>query len=326
MSADTLPTGFITVPLEDAPPEAGPPRLRSVTAAELLTMSLPPRACALEPVIPLPGLAMIYAPRGAGKTFVALSIGHAVASGGTVLKWRAPAPRRVLYVDGEMPAAQLQERLARLIRGASTHPPEADFLRFLAADLAAEGLPSIARPETQRALEAELAATKAEVVILDNLSTLAAGLRENEADDWGDLQTWLLRLRRLGKSVVLVHHAGKAGQQRGTSRREDALDTVIALRRAGDYVPTQGASFECHIEKARGLAAGPAAAPFSASLIETPEGGLTWAWADLADAQRERAAEMLASGMSIRDVAEETGLSRSAVHRMKQAGAANGRA
>ena len=325
MAPDILPEGFVVVPVEDEPPAEAEPRLRSVTAADLLTMSLPQRAYALEPVMPMPGLAMIYAPRGIGKTFVALSIALAIASGGAALKWRAPAPRRVLYIDGEMPAAQIQERLARLLRGASTHPPEEDFLRFIAADLAPEGLPSIARPETQRALEAEMAATGAEVVILDNLSTLAAGLRENEGDDWGELQAWLLRLRRLGKGVILVHHAGKAGQQRGTSRREDALDTVIALRRPGEYVPTQGACFECHIEKARGLAAGPAAAPFSASLIETPDGGLTWSWADLAAAQRERAVELLAAGMSIRDVGEETGLSRSVVHRMKQAGAVNAR-
>jgi putative DNA primase/helicase len=159
MAPDILPEGFVVVPLEDAPPAEAEPRLRSVTAAELLTMSLPPRACALEPVMPLPGLAMIYAPRGIGKTFTALSIALAIASGGAALKWRAPAPRRVLYVDGEMPAQQLQERLARLLRSTSTHPPEADFLRFIAADLAPEGLPSIARPETQRALEAEMAAT-----------------------------------------------------------------------------------------------------------------------------------------------------------------------
>ena len=32
------------------------------------------------------------------------------------------------------------------------------------------------------------------------------------------------------KTVLFVHHSGKGGQQRGTSRREDVLDTVIALR------------------------------------------------------------------------------------------------
>ena len=98
-----LPPGFIEVPAADAPE---PPRLRSVTAAELLMMNLPPREYALEPVLPCPGLVMIYAKRGHGKTFTAQSIPLAVASGGAALKWRAPAPKRVLYVDGEMPAAQ----------------------------------------------------------------------------------------------------------------------------------------------------------------------------------------------------------------------------
>jgi putative DNA primase/helicase len=314
----------LTFPVERE--AASAPRLRSVTAEELLTLTLPQREYPLAPVLPLPGLAMLYAPRGAGKTFTALSIALAVASGGAALKWRAPKPRRVLYVDGEMPAGQMQERLARLIRAADAHPPEADFLRFISADLEPEELPSIARPETQRALEAEMAATGAEVVIFDNLSTLATGPRENESDDWVDLQTWFLRLRRLGKSVILVHHAGKAGQQRGTSRREDALDTVIALRRPADYGPERGAAFETHLEKARGVT-GADATPFAAELVETPDGGLTWAWRDLGDERRARAIELLAAGMSIRDVAEETGLSRSAVHRLKQAqGAAHGRA
>jgi RecA-family ATPase len=55
---------------------------------------------------------MLYAWRGVGKTHVALGIGFAVASGGTFLGWQATAPRRVLYLDGEMPGASLQSRLA----------------------------------------------------------------------------------------------------------------------------------------------------------------------------------------------------------------------
>jgi hypothetical protein len=68
------------------------------------------------------------------------------------------------------------------------------------------------------------------------------------------MQNWLLRLRRKGVAVLLVHHAGVNGRQRETSRREDALDTVIALRRPADYSPEEGARFEVHIEKARTLA------------------------------------------------------------------------
>lgn len=304
---------------------ARPAPLRCVTAEELLTMQLPRRQHALAPVLPLPGLAMLYAPRGMGKTYLALTIAHAIASGGPVLKWRAPEARRVLYADGEMPAGQIQERLAQIMRGAEAHPPEADFLRFLSADLLPEALPSLAERQMRDALAAELDASGAEVLILDNLSTLAWGVKENEADDWGELQSWLLSLRRAGKHVLLIHHAGKGGQQRGTSRREDALDTVIALRRPNDYDPSEGARFEVHLEKARGVM-GADAAPFSASLMETPDGGAMWAWADLAAAQRDRAAELLADRMSIRDVAEQTGMTKSAVHRLKQQLDAKGRA
>ena len=70
-------------------------------------------------------------------------------------------------------------------------------------------------------------------------------------------QRWLLSLRRRGVSVLFIHHAGKGGQQRGTSRREDILDTVIALRRPHDYSPKEGARFEVHLEKARGLYGSP---------------------------------------------------------------------
>jgi hypothetical protein len=121
----------------------------------------------------------------------------------------------------------------------------------------------------------DVAAADADMLILDNLSTLAGGIRENEADDWEGVQRWLLAQRRAGRLVLIVHHAGKGGQQRGTSRREDVMDTVIALRRPAEYTPAQGARVEIHLEKARGIV-GADAAPFLAELIEAAEGGLTW--------------------------------------------------
>ena len=50
-----------------------------------------------------------------------------------------------------------------------------------------------------------------------------------------------------------VHHANKNGMQRGTSKREDVLDTVIVLKRPADYTPEHGARFEVHFEKSRGF-------------------------------------------------------------------------
>lgn len=289
--------------------------LAPLTAAEFLARDFPIREKLLDPVIPAAGLAMLYAPRGMGKTYAALSIAYAVATGGPALRWNAPKPRRVLYIDGEMPAVTLQERLGAIVAGAGAMPPDDDNLRFLAADLREMGLPNLASEAGQAALAA--AATDAELIVLDNLSSLASGMRENEADDWSPMQHWLLARRRAGQSVLLIHHAGKGGQQRGTSRREDVMDTVIALRRPADYRTEEGARFEVHLEKARGLT-GTDTAPFEAALSTLDNGGMNWSVKDLAKVQEERVRELLASGLSVRQVADEVGMSKSAVQRLKQ--------
>src|SRR5262249_3923318 len=71
---------------------------------EFATLALPPRCHVLKPVLPEKGLAMLFAPRGVGKTYVALAMAYAIATAGRFLRWSAPACRSVLYVDGEMPA------------------------------------------------------------------------------------------------------------------------------------------------------------------------------------------------------------------------------
>ncbi|MFN6253030.1 MAG: AAA family ATPase [Acetobacteraceae bacterium] len=300
----------VSAPLENSSQNA--PRLQTLTADELLHLKLPPREYALAPILPFPGLAMIYAPRGLGKTYLALSISHAIASGSRALRWDSPRPLRVLHIDGEMPAPALQERLAQIIAGSGVALPDANRLRFMIGDLVPNGLPNIAGPGGMRAIEQ--AAADADVILLDNLSTLAAGMRENEADDWGAFQAWLMRMRRAKKLVILIHHAGKGGNQRGTSRREDALDTVIALRRPQDYTPEEGARFEVHVEKARG-AMGPDVAPFEARLVEASKGGLAWVEGPIIDRDLDKALALIADGKSLREAARETGISKSALSR-----------
>lgn len=40
---------------------------------------------------------------------------------------------------------------------------------------------------------------------------------------------------RKGLSVLILEHAGRNGEARGTSKRQDVLDTVIQLKRGEDY-------------------------------------------------------------------------------------------
>jgi putative DNA primase/helicase len=288
-----------------------PPRLRPYDLAELLALSIKARGMVLDPVIPERGLAMLYAARGIGKTHVALGVAHAVACGLPFLAWRAPRPRRVLLADGEMPAAALRERLSAIVAGSGVAPGPG-MLAVLPGDLVDGGIGDLASATVQTELEAQLAGI--ELLVLDNLSSLTSPLREDYSG-WAPVQHWLLQLRRCGISTLVVHHAGKDGEQRGTTRREDMLDTTISLMRPCDYAPGQGARFEVHVEKRRGLL-GLEARSFEARL-ETRDGKARWTTQELINVNGRRVAALLNTGLSIRDVARETGLSKSAVHRLK---------
>jgi hypothetical protein len=272
--------------------------LRPITAHELLATYFPPRETVLTPWLPEKGLAMIYGPRGIGKTHLTLGVAYAIATGGPFLRWRAPKPRRVVILDGEMPAVALRERLAEIAGRETPEPPAADYLRLVAMDLQERGL-DLSDEDHQHELETHLEGV--DVIIADNISTLCQGGRENEAESWLPVQQWALCQRRRGRSVLFMHHAGKGGAQRGTSRREDVLDTVIALRRPDDYQPGEGARFALHFEKSRGFH-GDEAKPFEARL--TPGG---WTTRDLADADMARVVVLSGEGLSVRDIAAELG-------------------
>jgi hypothetical protein len=281
--------------------------------AELLALDIPERGMVLDPIIPEKGLALLYAVRGTGKTHVALGIAHAVATGGTFLNWRAPQPRRVLLVDGEMPVSDLRDRLRCIVAGTGV-AAAAGMLKVLAGDLLEDGVGDLAHPQVQRKVERCL--DGAELLILDNLASLMPGQRESDTVGWTTMQQWLLRLRRRGVSVLVVHHAGKNGEQRGVSNREDLLDTSISLRRPSDYSPAEGARFEVHVAKGRGLRGAPAL-PFEA-MLATRQDMTAWTVKPIEDVERTRVAALLADGLSIRDIAEETGIARSTVHRLKK--------
>ena len=287
--------------------------LVALTVGDLLAMEIPPGELLLDPIIPSKGIVMIYSKRGVGKTFVGLGIAYAVATAGAYLRWRAPKARRVLLIDGEMPLVALQERLAMIVKSNGVEPPAPDYIRIIAADYQPNGIPDLATPEGQQAIE-EYIAQGVDLVILDNSSTLCRAGKENEGESWLPVQEWVLSLRRRGISTLIIHHAGKGGAQRGTSRREDVLDVILSLRHPDDYSPTDGARFEVHFEKARRVY-GDAAKPFEAKL-EVRNGIMVWTMLDIASVEAARAASLKAEGYSIRDIAAETGMSKSRVDRL----------
>ena len=279
---------------------------------EFLTNDLPAREEILSPWLLSQSLSMIYSWRGVGKTHVALGIAYAIASGSSFLGWKAATARKVLYIDGEMPAPALQERLAAIV-AASDVQPELSMLNIVTPDLQSGAMPDLATREGQDVVNGVIG--HAEVVIVDNLSCLVrGGGRENDAESWLAVAEWGLSMRAQGRSVLFIHHSGKTGTQRGTSKREDLLDTVICLKRPCDYTPIDGAVFEVHYEKARNLF-GTDTDPFEAKLATTEKGLQAWTMRKVSATNFDKVVALAKEGLTQPEISAELGINRSNVSR-----------
>ena len=216
-------------PIATAKPDVASPKWlelldrATVTSSELASMQLTPRKPLLGVWLCEGDYGIIFAARGVGKTWLGLAIAKAVSTGGKIGEWQAPEPAKVLYVDGEMPADLVRDRDKGLGEG------EIEFLNHAILFDRTEKVLNMSDATLQDALLERCIRDAIKLVILDNLSTLASGVKENDSFEWELLHNWLLRFRRHGIAVILIHHAGRNGEARGTSKREDAAFWVIAL-------------------------------------------------------------------------------------------------
>lgn len=216
---------------------------------DLLSKKIEPPKSMLGPWLLDGNMALVHAWRGTGKSFFVHGIAIAVAGGTSFLGWNAYSARRVLIIDGELTEPMLQDRISKLICSMKVRPSR-EMLKFVSLDSQPNRImPNLALEQDREALRA--AAMDAELIIIDNLSSLNRSGRENEAESWKTIAPWFFELRSLGKSIILVHHSNKSGGQRGTSAKEDPMDTVIALRRPEGLDDTEGAVFEVEFEKKR---------------------------------------------------------------------------
>lgn len=229
----------------------------ALSLGELMGMELPEQEFIVYPWLPLQALVMLFAARGVGKTWAGLELAISVALGRDYFAWTVPKPRRVLFIDGEMPLNSLKTRLKMLL-GTTPSPPD---LKIISSELLLrDNAPlNISQPHQQQRIDDLLNEMKVlgkapDLIILDNLSSLVTGIDENSNSDLDQFLQWLVKLRSQGYSVMAVHHAGKNGDQRGGSRREDLLDTVVKLekRESLNLVTTEGACFEISFTKLRG--------------------------------------------------------------------------
>lgn len=290
---------------------SGEGKLIAYGIRDFLRAEFPASEPLIDPLITRKSLGLCYGWRGIGKTHFTLRLAVCAITGTPFFRYQIPKPLNVLLIDGEMPAQALQERIAAQL--AMTKKDPIGDLRILSYDLQEAGLPNLANPHEQDQFEPFL--HDIDLIILDNLATLARGGKENDSDSWQHIQAWALRQRAAGRAVLFVHHAGKRGMQRGTSAREDVLDLVIRLQKPSDHEPDQGARFEVHFEKNRGFF-GEDARPFECHLLDT-ENGQEWKCLEFEDSL-DRQIQVLRDAdpkISQAEMARELGCHRSSVGR-----------
>ena len=325
--------------LPDAKPKGD---LVILNFAKFLSLEVPPAESIFSPFLMKPSLSEIYAERGIGKTLFALTIAYGIACGGRLFGgvgtdvplWGAERAARVLYIDGEMQVNEMQKRLnaiagGYLAGGFDILNREDNFQIFSFGNYAGEmkncdTTLNLATEEGQAALNPYL--DQIDVLVIDNLATLcrAPKTRSNDEESWLPMQEFLLKLRHRGISVIFLHHAGKGGGQRGTSAKEDILDTVIKLERPKDYEPAEGARFILRFEKSRGLC-GDGVVSLDCQ-ARTTNIGLFWEAKRLSESKEETVRRLLEENknlpiedrLSLRDIADETGVPKSTVARIKK--------
>jgi hypothetical protein len=179
-------------------------------------------------------------------------------------------------------------------------------------------MPDLADPVGQASYLAAIEACEAKVALFDNLSCLrhiSAERPESGAEAWEPIAKFIRRLNRLGIAVIVIHHTGKSGTQRGSSAHTDGMDTVLRLLApgGGQEDPLAELDVEIHFEKHRQFG-GDAVRPLRAKVLMDEDGNARWESVG-SDPLADDVARLRKEGKSIREIAAALRRSKKAVEK-----------
>lgn len=292
-------------------------KMSIISDHKLINTVIEARPFVMKPWLKKGSLNLISAPRGIGKSWLAASMAEAITHNLNIGDWETENPVNCLLVDGEMSADDLQTRLKSLTAGLQT--PEAR-LDILSAELMhQQGYPvlNLADLDRRNALLKFLKQSDYGLVVFDNISALTPGLDENSKQDWDPIAQFLLQVRFLGITVILLHHTGKDTTKggRGTSGREDHMDCCIILSRPINYKQEDGCRFDMEFTKARGIQ-GNSVNPICFSLVNT-DTGLWWETDIKKSFDKEAIIALLGNEIPQKDISAILKVDKSTVSKIK---------
>jgi len=299
-----------------------PPKKKTLEDAilevkEFKIVDLPVKRQIISPWLCEQSIDLITGWRGVGKTWLAMCLLDAVSRGDNFGPWETRTSVPCLYLEGEMAAQDVRERLDALNPDQDRQNP-----LFVYSDAYANslGLPraNLLSEKWRTTMKRVLTTRKIKLWVVDNIASLTGGIDENSKKDWDPINQWLLELRFAGISTMLLHHTNKTGGQRGTSAREDNIDVSITLKRPFDYTAEDGARFIVSFQKARVATRDLSAiGDTQFQLSQDENGGLLWTWGNVRKETRIEVLKLFDEGLKNQDIVTTLNIDKGYVSRIK---------
>jgi 5S rRNA maturation endonuclease (ribonuclease M5) len=293
--------------------------IKGMDISELISTDMPPRECLvgnwLERYAPI----MICGAPKAGKTYFSYALAYAMSQGTAIYKWECPSAVKVCILDGEMRPRMIQERICKQVANAVDVKPE-NLIIFTRESFTNHNvLPPDLSITKERTKLLELV-KDFDVLILDNINVWFRSGNENDTNFWVPVEQFVLELRDRKITPILIHHTTKSSPKSpaGSSKAERIPEVIIVLEKIGN---DNGAYFNVIFHSTRDYSTD--TNRFSVKLVEKLDGNQSWMCGDYIEQidlsykgkhnqdQIQSAYKDYESGLSIRKIAEITGIPKS---------------
>lgn len=210
-----------------------PKEFTIISGVDILKKELPEQEWLIERMVPVEGFTFIVGAEGTGKSFNALTMAHAIATGNSWLKtFPVKKTTRVLFIDKESTIRRIQSRMKGLqITGEDLYFLESPQWFSLAPDRDGEDFSDFAKKIQRFVAKHDIG-----LIIIDSFADVMLG-NENSA---ADTQLFFDGFRQLlpGKSLIILHHANKpsAGLMRTASQKTRGSTNILAQVYSAFYV------------------------------------------------------------------------------------------
>ena len=225
-------------------PKVKVPTFNPVDLSELLDRDFPPVDWLVDNFIARGDFVLCSGQPKVGKSLVWFQMMLHLSRGENFAQLNIARPQKVYYVDAEMSAQIMQQRLK--LYDDEPHIGNKNFLYENCLESPVRF--QMTTEEQQDELVAKCLDEKIDILVLDNLFSLA------KIDDWNapkeyldKLSPMIYKLRQNEITTVLIDHVNKNGDPFGSQAKLVSIDTLMILKRDEDEV------FTLEIEMERAL-------------------------------------------------------------------------